>query len=198
MSRWFGFFNKKNAPFTQSGKDAQPGDVRRQESSQNNSEEFNKYLSLAHEDVGSYEVNGNKVPFLLFDPERFANILRWFTESGSMRSSISTDLNILYDGLGNTFVDVRLSFKNNQSESVLLYANKHLRFFEFLAKSGMLAIGTGDDDPVNHNKILTISFRKSAGPKRPLKKLNRLCRYDNISWCSRRDSNPGRELGKLA
>ena len=171
MSRWFGFFNKKNAPFTQSGKDAQPGDVRRQEISQNNSEEFNKYLSLAHEDVGSYEVNGNEVPFLLFDPERFANILRWFIESGSMRSSISTDLNILYDGMGNTFVDVRLSFKNNQSESVLLYANKHLRFFEFLAKSGMLAIGTGDDDPVNHNKILTIQLPQKRRAEEAFEKI---------------------------
>ncbi|MYB30040.1 MAG: hypothetical protein F4Y18_03260 [Cenarchaeum sp. SB0663_bin_5] len=136
MRRWFGGLRKKNDPHNLA---------------------LEELLSLAHDDVGSFDMDGIPISLITFDRDRFAKTMGWYEESGSMSSSIDTNLNILSDGLGHTFVWLYLSFRNGKTERILIDASKHLSFFEILAESGILAIHT-DGDPTLQDKMMTIQI----------------------------------------
>ena len=59
--------------------------------------------------------------------------------------SVDTNLNILQDGIGHVFVEILLTFSNGGiKERVLVNANTHFKFFEYLAQNYILAIASKD------------------------------------------------------
>ena len=104
------------------------------------SEELKKLLEDSHEEITIFDFDGKPVPCIIFDEKKYDDIL---TKVAGKALSINTDLNILQDGLGHVFVEIILSFSDMEiMEKILINANKHLEFFEFLAENTMLALSS--------------------------------------------------------
>lgn len=102
------------------------------------SEELKKLLQKVHSGITLFDFDGKEVPCILFDPEKYDELL---SDIARRPLSINTDLNILQDGLGHVFVEVVLTFSASETvEKILVNANKDIQFFQALAKTSMLAI----------------------------------------------------------
>ena len=104
------------------------------------SDELDSLLAQCHEDVMLFDFEGNNVPCIIMEEKKYDEIL---SKVAGKPLSINTDLNILQDGLGHVFVGITLTFSEGGIvERLLINANKHLDFFESLAKTSMLALSS--------------------------------------------------------
>ena len=99
-----------------------------------------KLLDIVHQEITFYDYNGIKVPCIILSDRRFEEIMQ---SVAGKPTSVDTNLNILQDGVGHVFVEVKLTFSlGGIEEKILLNANESIDFFESLAKTSMLALST--------------------------------------------------------
>jgi hypothetical protein len=104
------------------------------------SDELRQLLDRVHDGITTFNFDGKETPCIEIDEKRYDEML---SKVAGQSFSINTDLNILQDGLGNAFVEVKLIFsKGNISENFLVNAKTNLNFFESLAKTSMLALSS--------------------------------------------------------
>ena len=104
------------------------------------SDELEKLIAQSHEDVTAFDFEGNDVPCIILEEKKYDEIL---SKVAGKPLSINTDLNILQDGLGHVFVEIVLTFSEGGIvEKLMINANKHLIFFQSLAKTSMLALSS--------------------------------------------------------
>lgn len=104
------------------------------------SDELEKLIAQSHDDVIAFDFEGNDVPCILLEEKKYDEIL---SKVAGKPLSINTDLNILQDGLGHVFVEIVLTFSEGGIvEKIMINANKHLIFFQSLAKTSMLALSS--------------------------------------------------------
>ncbi len=104
------------------------------------SDELQKLLDKVHGGITTFDFDGKETPCIELDEKAYDQIL---SKLAGQASSISTDLNILQDGLGNAFVEIVLTFsKCDIVEKFLVNARTDLAFFESLAKTSMLALAS--------------------------------------------------------
>ena len=103
-------------------------------------DELEKLIAESHDDVTTFDFEGNDVPCIILEEKKYDHII---SSVAGKSLSITTDLNILQDGLGHVFVEVFLTFsQGNITEKFLINANMHLEFFQSLAKTSMLALSS--------------------------------------------------------
>ena len=106
------------------------------------SEELKKLQEKGHDDVSIQDFNGKHMPCIGFEQKHFNEIL---AKIAGKPLSVDTNLNILQDGIGHVFVEILLTFSNGGiKERVLVNANTHFKFFEYLAQNYILAIASKD------------------------------------------------------
>ena len=104
------------------------------------SDELEKLIAQSHENVTAFDFEGKDVPCILLEEKKYDEIL---SKVAGKPLSINTDLNILQDGLGHVFVEIVLTFSEGGIvEKLMINANKHLIFFQSLAKTSMLALSS--------------------------------------------------------
>ena len=104
------------------------------------SDELEKLIAQSHDDVTTFDFEENQVPCIILDAKKYDYIL---SKVAGKPLSINTDLNILQDGLGHVFVEIILTFsQENIVEKLMINANKNLMFFQTLAKTSMLALSS--------------------------------------------------------
>lgn len=104
------------------------------------SDELEKLIAQSHEDVTTFDFDEKDVPCIILEEKKYDEII---SKVAGKALSINTDLNILQDGLGHVFVEVTLTFsQGNIVEKILINANKHLIFFQALAKTSMLTLSS--------------------------------------------------------
>ena len=104
------------------------------------SDELEKLTAQSHDDVTTFDFEGNDVPCIILEEKKYDEIL---SKVAGKSLSINTDLNILQDGLGHVFVEIVLTFSEGGIvEKLMINANKHLLFFQSLAKTSMLALSS--------------------------------------------------------
>jgi hypothetical protein len=102
------------------------------------SDELKQFLDRVHTGITTFDFEGNETPCIELDEKKYDEML---SKVAGQSLSINTDLNILQDGLGNAFVEVKLTFsKGNIVETFLVNAKTHLAFFQSLSKTSMLAL----------------------------------------------------------
>ncbi|QUC64032.1 hypothetical protein NsoK4_06175 [Nitrosopumilus sp. K4] len=103
-------------------------------------DELENLLAQCHDDVTTFDFEGNDVPCIIMEEKKYDDLI---SKVAGKPLSINTDLNILQDGLGHVFVGLVLTFSEGGIvERLLINANKHLNFFQSLAKTSMLAISS--------------------------------------------------------
>ena len=104
------------------------------------SDELKQLLDRVHDGITTFNFDGKETPCIELDGKKYDEML---SKVAGQSFSINTDLNILQDGLGNAFVEVKLTFsRGNMSEIFLVNAKTNLDFFESLAKTSMLALSS--------------------------------------------------------
>ncbi|PIW33473.1 MAG: hypothetical protein COW27_00445 [Nitrosopumilales archaeon CG15_BIG_FIL_POST_REV_8_21_14_020_37_12] len=104
------------------------------------SDDLERFIAESHDDVTVFDFDGNDVPCIIFEERKYDQII---SAIAGKPTSINTDLNILQDGLGHVFVEIVLTFSHGGFvEKLLINANKHLTFFQHLAKTSMLALSS--------------------------------------------------------
>jgi hypothetical protein len=104
------------------------------------SDELKQLLDRVHDGITTFNFDGKDTPCIELDEKKYDEML---SKVAGQSFSINTDLNILQDGLGNAFVEVKLIFsRGNISEIFLVNAKTNLDFFESLAKTSMLALSS--------------------------------------------------------
>jgi hypothetical protein len=104
------------------------------------SDELKKLLEQIHDGITTFDFDGKKISCIVIEEKKYDEML---SKIAGQSLSINTDLNILQDGLGNVFVEMVLTFsKGNFIEKFLINAKTHLSFFEYLAKTSMLALSS--------------------------------------------------------
>jgi len=115
-------------------------------------DEMKKLLDSVHQEITFYDYNGIKTPCIILSDRRFEEIMQ---SVAGKPTSVDTNLNILQDGVGHVFVEVKLTFSlGGIEEKILLNANKSLDFFESLAKTTMLALSTSHPGPGRENVFM--------------------------------------------
>jgi hypothetical protein len=104
------------------------------------SDELKQLLDRVHDGITTFNFDGKETPCIELDEKKYDEML---SKVAGQSFSINTDLNILQDGLGNAFVEVKLTFsRGNMSENFLVNAKTNLDFFKSLAKTSMLALSS--------------------------------------------------------
>lgn len=104
------------------------------------SDELKRFLDQVHSGITTFDFDGTETPCIELDEKKYDEML---SKVAGESLSINTDLNILHDGLGNVFVEVKLTFsKGNIVETFLVDAKSNLHFFKALAKTSMLALSS--------------------------------------------------------
>ncbi|MGD8299874.1 MAG: hypothetical protein PVG77_04150 [Nitrosopumilaceae archaeon] len=104
------------------------------------SDELEKLLEKVHPGITVFDFDGQPVPCIILEEKKYDELL---SKISGKPTSITTDLNILQDGLGHVFVEVLLTFSQGGiMEKILVNANKDLLFFQSLAKTSMLALSS--------------------------------------------------------
>ena len=96
-------------------------------------EDLKSLNSRAHEDFEKIADSGVNYPCIIVSSEVFARLASVYGE-GPL--TVNVDLDILRDGTGNVFVDVKFSAADVH-ESFLIDAAKHTWFFHVLAESSV-------------------------------------------------------------
>lgn len=103
-------------------------------------EELDRLLRQSHDGITSLDIDGKKVPCIMFEEKRYDYIL---SRVAGKPLAVDTGLNVLQDGLGHVFVEVVLTFSVGRiTEKVLVNANRDISFFEHLAETSMLALSS--------------------------------------------------------
>ena len=106
------------------------------------SEELKKLQDECHNDLSIQDFDGKQIPCIGFAQKQFHEIL---AKVAGKPLSVDTNLNIIQDGLGHVFVEILLTFSyGGIKERVLVNANTHFKFFEFLAQNYIFAIALKD------------------------------------------------------
>ena len=117
-----------------------------------NNEEMKELLARVHKDITTFDYNQTNIPCILLAEKRFDEIM---SKVAGKPISVDTNLNILQDGLGHVFVEVALTFSDEQiNETVLLNANTSIDFFELLAKTSMLALSSPRSEAGKENVFM--------------------------------------------
>ena len=104
------------------------------------SDELKHLLDRVHIGISTFNFDEKETPCIEMDEKKYDAML---SKVSGQSFSVNTDLNILQDGLGNVFVEIKLTFsKGNISENFLVNAKTNLAFFESLAKTSMLALSS--------------------------------------------------------
>jgi hypothetical protein len=104
------------------------------------SDELKKLSEQVHNNVTTFDFDGKNIPCIILDERKYDEII---SKVAGKSLVINTDLNILQDGLGHVFVEIILTFSQDEIvETLLINANKDLFFFESLAKTSMLALSS--------------------------------------------------------
>lgn len=104
------------------------------------SDELKKLSEQVHDNVTTFDFDGKDIPCIVLDERKYDEII---SKIAGKPLAINTDLNILQDGLGHVFVEIILTFSQDGIvEKLLINANKDLFFFQFLAKTSMLALSS--------------------------------------------------------
>ncbi|TFH01692.1 MAG: hypothetical protein E4G77_03165, partial [Nitrosopumilus sp.] len=104
------------------------------------SDELKRFLDQVHSGITTFDFDGIETPCIELDEKKYDEML---SKVAGASLSINTDLNILQDGLGNVFVEVKLTFsKGNIVETFLVDAKSSLHFFKALANTSMLALSS--------------------------------------------------------
>ncbi len=131
------------------------------------SKEIEHMLERVHKDIGVFDFNGQNVPRIILTDRRFDEIM---SKIQGKPVSISTDLNILQDGLGHVFVEIVLNFSYGDiHEEFLIYANDSFEFFRSLANTTMFALSPPQYSEVNQDKIFMVQLPK---PEKALRALD--------------------------
>ncbi|HKG40814.1 MAG TPA: hypothetical protein VKA98_01630 [Nitrososphaeraceae archaeon] len=121
---------------------------------------------MHREGITLMDYNGQKIPCILINPDRFQEIM------GSIygkKLAVDTLLNVFHDGQ-DVFVDVKLNFLNiGIEENYLLYANDILEFFESLARTGIIGIASNASYPQNTSNIFMIQLPKREAAENALR-----------------------------
>ena len=99
-------------------------------------EDLKSLNSRAHEDFEKIADSGVNYPCIIVSSEVFARLASVYGE-GPL--TVNVDLDILRDGTGNVFVDVKFSAADVH-ESFLIDAAKHTWFFHVLAESSLVGV----------------------------------------------------------
>ena len=103
-------------------------------------DELERMLERVHDGITLFDFDGKKTPCIVIDGKRYDEIM---SRIAGRPVSVHTDLNILQDGTGNVFVEVRLTFSEGGiAETFLVNAGTDLPFFESLAAVSMLALSS--------------------------------------------------------
>jgi len=103
-------------------------------------DELKKLLAQVHDGITIFNFDGQDTPCVELDEKEYDDML---SKIAGQSLSINTDLNILQDGLGNVFVEIKLSFsRGNMVKNFLVDAKVNFKFFESLAKTSMLALSS--------------------------------------------------------
>ncbi len=104
------------------------------------SDELKQLLDRVHDGITIFNFDGKETPCIEIDEKKYDEML---SKLAGQSFSINTDLNILQDGLGNAFVEIKLTFsRGNIAENFLVNAKTNLNFFESLAKISMIALSS--------------------------------------------------------
>lgn len=104
------------------------------------SDELKKLSEQAHDGVTTFDFDGKDISCIILDERKYDEII---SKVAGKSLAINTDLNILQDGLGHVFVEIVLTFSQDEIvEKILINANKDLPFFQSLAKNSMIAISS--------------------------------------------------------
>lgn len=154
-------------------------------------DELRELLGRVHPGVTTLGYGRDEVPCLEVDGGRFGSIM---AAVAGRPVSVETGLNILEDGAGHVFVEVSLAFSGTgMREEFLVNAAESLRFFELLASTSMLALAPPGASGGN---VFMVQLPRPERARGALDMIRRgLARGGN--GCSRRDSDPGHQLGKL-
>ena len=103
-------------------------------------DELKQLLDRVHDGISTFNFDGKETPCIELDEKKYDEML---SKVAGQFLSINTDLNILQDGLGNAFVEIKLTFsRGNIAENFLVNAKTNLNFFETLANTSMLALSS--------------------------------------------------------
>ena len=121
---------------------------------------FEDLLNSVHkEGVTLFEYNNMKVPCILLKNERFHEIARAFYGKAH---TVDSKLNILHDDKKHVFVEIVLKFsKAGIEQKILLYTNKHLEFFEYLAESAIIGLLPESGNQTEANILMVQLARKN-------------------------------------
>lgn len=115
-------------------------------------EEMKRLLERVHEGITTFNYNQTSVPCIVLAEKRFDEIM---SKVAGKPISVDTNLNILQDGVGHVFVEVILTFSDeNINETILLNANTSVEFFELLAKTSMLALSSPHSEVGKENVFM--------------------------------------------
>ena len=115
-------------------------------------EEMNRLLERVHEGITTFNYNQTNIPCVILAEKRFDEIM---SKVAGKPISVDTNLNILQDGVGHVFVEVILTFSDeNINETILLNANTSVDFFELLAKTSMLALSSPHSEVGKENVFM--------------------------------------------
>lgn len=121
------------------------------------SDELKRLQEATHPYIGVSDFDGRQIPVIGIDDKRFDEILQLVYGKPLV---INTDLNILQDGLGHVFVEVKLTFSHGGiKEKFLVDAKKNLKFFEALAETANLAL-TYAKDQFRDGKVFMVQLPK--------------------------------------
>lgn len=115
-------------------------------------EEMKRLLERVHEGITTFNYNQTNVPCIVLAEKRFDEIM---SKVAGKPISVDTNLNILQDGVGHVFVEVILTFSDEDiNETILLNANTSVEFFELLAKTSMLALSSPHSEVGKENVFM--------------------------------------------
>jgi hypothetical protein len=122
--------------------------------------------NLHREGIALIDFNGQKIPCILINPNRFQEIM---SSTYGKKLAVDTLLNVFHDSQ-DVFVDVKLNFLNmGIEENYLLYANDTLEFFESLTRTGIIGIASNASYPQNTSNIFMIQLPKKEAAENALR-----------------------------
>lgn len=122
--------------------------------------------NLHREGITLIDFNGQKIPCILINPNKFQEIM---SSIYGKKLAVDTILNVFHDSQ-DVFVDVKLNFLNmGIEENYLLYANDTLEFFESLTRTGIIGIASNASYPQNTSNIFMIQLPKKEAAENALR-----------------------------
>ena len=129
-------------------------------------EDLKSLNSRAHEDFEKIADSGVNYPCIIVSSEVFARLASVYGE-GPL--TVNVDLDILRDGTGNVFVDVKFSAADVH-ESFLIDAAKHTWFFHVLAESSLVGVAPKNAD----GRMFAVQLPKPDAEGKHLKKYSQV------------------------